>query len=439
MFLLYSLVYSLGLVLLAPYYLWRKRVVGRAGGHWRERFGALPDGVEAGEPGAIWVHAVSVGETLAVVELVHGLQERYPSRKVFLSHVTPTGREAGEQRLPGVAGRFFLPFDWAWSVRRVLERIRPALLLVVETELWPNLLRETHKFGARIALVNARLSDRSFRGYRWVRPLMRRVLEPMEWVCAQTVPDSERFLALGARAERVVVTGNLKFDAKPPRVEAATLLKNALDQAGRGPVLVAASTMAGEESILLESWEAVVRRHSRSMFFLAPRHPGRFAEVAELLARSKRTFVQRSDLEMDVAKLPGQLAGPEVLLLDSMGELAGVLELADLVFVGGSLVPAGGHNLLEPAYWGKPILIGPHMENFRELARRFLDAGACLEVGDAGELARRAIELLDNAALRREMGGKAKRALQEAAGATGRTLDRLQESLGADLPAPAGA
>ncbi len=450
MFLLYSLFYSVAVVLVAPYYLWRMRGKSGSAGYWRERLGVLPLSFQRVEPGAIWVHAVSVGETLAVVGLVRALQEQYPTRQIFLSHVTPAGREAGEKRLPAlgrrgdssarpaVAGRFYLPLDWVWCVRRVLDRIRPTLLVIVETELWPNLLREARKSGSRIVLVNARLSARSLRGYRLIRPFMRRILEQVEWVCAQTSEDAERFQFLGARTERVVVTGNLKFDARPPRVDAATHLRKALEEAQRTPIVVAASTMAGEEALLLQSWEEIRRRRSKAMLLLAPRHPQRFEEVAQFLTREGKSFVRRTALEMEREKLARQLGSPEILLLDTIGELAGIFELADLVFIGGSLVPSGGHNLLEPAFWGKPILFGPHMANFRDVANLFLQAGAAVEVRDPQELARQALELLGDSARRLPLGEKAKQVLEQASGATERVLDHIKGMLEADGSIRAG-
>ncbi len=451
MFLFYSLLYSLGLVLTAPYYLWRTWGKTASAGYWRERFGLLPSSFQSADPGAVWVHAVSVGETLAVVGLVRALLERYPTKKIFLSHVTSAGREAGQKRLPAfdghgdsspgpaLAGRFYLPLDWGLCVRRVLNRIRPGLLVIAETELWPNLLHEARKFGARVVLVNARLSAHSFRGYRLVRPLMHRVLADMEWICAQTATDAERFRFLGARPDRVVVTGNLKFDAEPPRVVMATHLRSALISTRRAPVVVAASTMAGEEEPLLRAWNGIRRRHSRALLLLAPRHPARFDEVAHLLARQGKSFVRRTTLEMDERKLASQLAVPEILLLDTIGELAGIIEVGDLVFMGGSLVPSGGHNLLEPAFWSKPILFGPHMENFRDVARLFLEAGAAVEVRSGEDLARRALELLENSARRRQLGERAKQVLEKSSGATERVLDHIRDLLDAEVPLRAGA
>ncbi|HKS94859.1 MAG TPA: 3-deoxy-D-manno-octulosonic acid transferase [Terriglobia bacterium] len=446
MFLLYSLLFSVGVVLSAPYYLWRLRG-NILGAGWRERLGFLPESLAQARPGAIWVHAVSVGETLAAAELVRALRRRHPERKIFMSHVTPAGREAGDDRLPaptpgasagGVAatrtpvvdGRFYLPLDWAWSTRRVMRRIRPALVLIMETELWPNLLRVAHQAGARVVVVNARLSDRSFRGYRMARPFMRRVLSGVDGVCAQTKRDAERFERLGVAAERVMVTGNIKFDSRPlERGPLAARLANALEVARRGPVIVAGSTMSGEEALVLEVWSAIRRSHPQALLILAPRHPARFEEVAQLLARAGITFVRRTSLEPAAEELAEQLASPEVLLLNTIGELAGVFELADVVFVGGSLLPTGGHNLLEPAFAGKPILFGPHMENFRDIAALFLEARAAVQVQSPSELARESLRLLEDSSERQRLGQAAKSVLAREAGATGRILARLDAYL----------
>jgi 3-deoxy-D-manno-octulosonic-acid transferase len=438
MYLIYSVLFTLGVVLTAPYYLWRLRGKGGSA-RWRERFGYLPDSFQQARPGAIWVHAVSVGETLAVVGLVRELQQRYPERKIFLSHVTPAGREAGENRLPSVAGRFYLPLDWRWAVRGTLERIRPAVLVIVETELWPNLLRAARESGARVILVNARLSDRSSRRYRLALPFMRRVLENVDRICVQTETDAERFRRLGARPEAVGLAGNLKFDAQPPQLgELPRLLEKALAHATRQPVLVAASTMLGEERFVLQAWKKIRGRHPRALLILAPRHPVRFEEVAQLLTEARSSFVRRTRLEAREDALAGQRASPEILLLDTIGELAGIFELADVVFMGGSLVPTGGHNLLEPAYWSKPIIFGPHMENFRDIAQLFLQAEAAVQIRDAHQLAPAALKLLEDGVGRQRMGEKAKQVLERESGATRRVLEHIRELLDAGVPLGAG-
>ena len=437
MYFLYSLLFTIGLILAAPYYLWRLRGNLGKGAGWRERFGFMPgeNTAATSEPGSIWVHAVSVGETLAVLPLVRELKRLYPDRKVFLSHVTPAGKQTSEAKLPDVAGRFFLPLDWGWAVKKTLARVRPALLVMVETELWPNLLRAAHGSGARVALVNARLSERSFRGYRMVRPLMKRVLENIDWIGAQSAADAERFRELGAAPERVEVAGNVKFDA----ARTPDPLSRFPIPESRSPIVVAASTMAGEEELLLPAWRAIREKHPKALLILAPRHPARFDEVAQILSKSGLSFVRRTALHDRQPREGGNSDGfGEVLLLDTIGELAGVFAFADLVFMGGSLVPTGGHNLLEPAFWGKPTVFGPHMQNFRDVAALFLNARAAVQVKDTNELAAVFLELLDDEPWRKQLGQAAKQVLESQAGATQRILNRFAQWI-PEIPAGRGA
>jgi 3-deoxy-D-manno-octulosonic-acid transferase len=431
MYLIYSFLVTLGVLLTAPYYIWKRRDE-LAGRRWRERFGLLPESFQQAERGAIWIHAVSVGETLAVVSLARELQQVFSDRKIFLSSVTPAGRSAGESRLPSVAGRFYLPMDWRGAVGAALKRIQPSLLVIVETELWPNLLRASHEFGARIILVNARLSARSFRRYRLVRPLMRRVLEHVDVICAQTEADAERFRRLGAAPERLVLSGNLKFDAEPPRVGVfPRLLEKAATITGRGPIMIAASTMPGEEPMVLKAWSKVRAQYPKALLILAPRHPARFDEVAQILTNSGCSYTRRTHLASQEAEVSTRVAAPEVLLLDSIGELAGILELADVVFMGGSLVPTGGHNILEAAYWAKPVVFGPHMENFQDIARLFLEADACVQVQDAEELAESVLKLFGDRAAGHRLGKRGKQVLEKQTGATARVLEQIQRLLNA--------
>jgi 3-deoxy-D-manno-octulosonic-acid transferase len=287
-------------------------------------------------------------------------------------------------------------------------------------------------------LVNARISDRSFNRYRMFRPFIRRVLENVDWVSAQTEKDAERFATLGARPERVRVTGNLKFDVDPPRAAVAACLRRALADARRSPVMVAASTMQGEEPLLLETWEAVRRRHPGAVLILAPRHPARFDSVAKLLDDHDRSFVRRTDLNLGDDGLTARVTLPEILLLDTIGELASIFELADLVFMGGSLVPSGGHNLLEPAFWGKPVLCGPHMENFQDIAQLFKAGSAVVQVRDPSDLTREVLDLFEDDQRRRKLGENAKRVLAQSSGATRRVAEHIQELLEAEVPIRAG-
>ncbi len=402
-------------------------------GQWRERFGFLPDSFRQPTRAAIWIHAVSVGETLAVVGLVRELQQMFPERPIFLSHVTPAGRQAGEGRLPSVAGRFYLPLDWRRCVQRAIKHIQPALLIIAETELWPNLLRAGRESGARVVMVNARLSDRSLRRYRLAPRFIRNVLGNVDTICAQTARDIERFTSLGARDGSVVLAGNLKFDAQPPRLgEFTGMVKAALDRMQRTPVMVAASTMAGEEPLVFEAWEKIRAGFPGALLILAPRHPARFEEVASLLKDTGISFVRRSTLDVRDDRSGEQFATAQVLLLDSIGELAGLFEIADAVFMGGSLVRTGGHNVLEPAYWSKPILFGPHMGNFRDIAQLFLEAEAAIQVRDTAHLSEAILKLWKDNAAARQLGERARQVLDRESGATRRTLEQIREVL--ELP-----
>ena len=427
---LYSMLVTVVALLAAPCYLVRYGARGIPSGYWRQRLGWLPRWLQGqASEGAIWVHAVSVGETLAIAGLVAEIVHRFPARPLYLSHVTPTGRAAGERRIAGVAGRFYLPIDWTWSMRRVFDRLRPAMLIIAETELWPNLLRVARERATRVVLVNARLSERSFRGYRRFAFFFRHALGAIDHVFAQTERDAERFRSLGIPADRVSVAGNLKFDSRPPELGSLPrFLRRALEAGGRGPVLVAGSTMPGEERLLLNSWDEVRRSHPSSFLIIAPRHPQRFEEVAHLLRAGGRRFLRRTAL--DPAERESQLVEADILLLNTIGELGGVYELADVAFIGGSLVPSGGHNPLEPAYWAKPVLFGKHMENFRDIARLLLTGGGAFEVAGSEEFAARTSELFANAALRRDAGARAKSTLESGSGATARIADRLGEWLG---------
>jgi 3-deoxy-D-manno-octulosonic-acid transferase len=315
-------------------------------------------------------------------------------------------------------------------VQRALNRIRPALLLIVETELWPNLLRAAHESGTHVVLVNGRLSDRSFQRYHLFRSFIRRVLACVDYVCAQSATDADRFRRLGARPERVAATGNLKFDGTPPALgQFPARLQAALRRAQRGPVLVAGSTMPGEEAKIFPAWNQIRAHHPRALLILAPRHPARFDAVHELLESQGKSSIRRTALRPGEDDLVSPLAAPEFLLLDTIGELAGIFEVADLVFMGGSLVPTGGHNVLEPAYWGKPILFGPYMHNFRDIARLFVEAGAAVQVHDAADLARNCLLLLSDEARCRQLGAGAKRMLEQESGATARVVERIGEIL----------
>jgi 3-deoxy-D-manno-octulosonic-acid transferase len=346
---------------------------------------------------------------------------------VLVSTVTDTGQKLARQRF-GSENVFYFPLDFAFALRPYLRLLRPALVVIAETEFWPNFLRLAHESSARVAVVNARISDRSFPGYRRVRRWLARVLQNVDLLLAQTAQDRERLLLLGAPPERVRVAGNLKFDVLPPAAPALVQqLRAALQLAEASPVIVAGSTVEGEEPLLLRAFETVLTRHPRAVLVLAPRHPERFNHVAAMITDLGIRFWRRSEWQ------PSRSIAGRVFLLDSIGELASLYALATVAFVGGSLVERGGHNILEAAQYGIPVLVGPHTENFRDIVNLFRDAGAVRVVGPA-ELPLVLTELSENEAERQLMGRRALETVQAHRGATQRTLQALEELLGGSQP-----
>jgi len=422
MYFLYTLGLALWLLLGTPVWLLQMLRHGKHRAGWRARLGNVPEQLRRHRAPIFWVHAVSVGEVLAVSGLVAQLRERHPRARVVVSTVTDTGQKLARQRF-GAENVFYFPLDFAFAVRPYLQALRPRLVVIAETEFWPNFLRLAREGGARVAVVNARISDRSFPGYRRLRRWLPRVLQNVDLLLAQTDQDRERLLAIGAPAERTRVAGNLKFDAPQPQPPAIVQqLQSAIALAEASPVIVAGSTMEGEEPLLLRAFETVLALHPRAVMILAPRHPERFNHVASMISDLGIRFWRRSEWQ------PSRSIAGRVFLLDTIGELASLYALATVAFVGGSLVERGGHNILEAAQYGVPVLVGPHTENFRDIVNLFLQAGAARVVGPA-ELPLVLRELVENEAERKLMGMRALETLQAHRGATERTLRALEELL----------
>src|ERR1700686_1741519 len=366
----------------------------------------------------IWIHAVSLGEVLAVSGLVEQIQQTFPQHRVLVSTTTDTGQALARKRF-GEANVFYFPMDFAFAICPYLQSLQPELVVLVETEFWPNFLRLTHQNGARIAVVNARISDRSWPNYRRFRWALRKMLVNVDLFLAQTPQDAARLQSIGAEEQRVQVTGNLKFDislpSPPPIVES---LRQSLAAEGAGPVLVCGSTVEGEEPLLLKAFENLRVAHPRALMILAPRHPERFDQVAILLRQLDIPSFRRSLWQ-------GERLASGVLLVDSVGELAALYALADVAFVGGSLVPRGGHNIIEPAQHGVAIVTGNHTENFRDIVSLFQSRDAVRIVGIA-ELPLTLMQLLSDDAERRALGRRAQDTVRSQMGATLRTLEALK-------------
>ena len=409
------------MVVSLPYWLFQMARHGKYRKGFAERMGRVPARLRlpAGQEPAIWVHAVSVGEVLAVAGLVEEIRRRVPQQRIFVSTTTDTGQALARERF-GEENVFYFPLDFGFAIRPYLRALRPELVVIAETEFWPNFIQLAHASRARIAVVNARISDRSWPRYRRFRGLLRRLLIHVDLFLAQTAEDAERLQDIGAPPERVRVSGNLKFDIPAPAAPAIVEnVRQSLASAAAGPVLVCGSTVEGEEPLLVKAFENVLAQHPRAVMILAPRHPERFPPVAALLGQMSIRFWRRSEWS-------GEVLGGGVLLLDTIGELAGLYALADIAFVGGSLVPRGGHNIIEPAQHGVPTLVGNHTENFRDIVGLFQSREA-VKIVSTAELPLVVMELLAHNAERVALGRRAAETMQTQVGATGRTADALME------------
>jgi 3-deoxy-D-manno-octulosonic-acid transferase len=372
-------------------------------------------------PSPIWYHAVSVGEVMASLPLIRGLMEGCAGRPVWISTVTGTGQATARAHVPQAARTFYFPYDHPWIVDRAIRAMRPALFVTTETELWPNCVWRLYRYGVPIALINGRISDDSFDWYRRFRFLFRDILGYFDSLCMQSDLAASRIRALGAPAHRVHVTGNLKFDQELPHPVDQELWRGRLGLLGQEPVWVAGSTHTGEEEIILRVFRRLCNSLPTLRLILAPRAPERFEEVAALAGRMGFRVARRS-----VQATGGTQMTPSVTLLDTIGELSQVYAVADVGFVGGSLVPRGGHNPLEIAAHGRPVLFGPHMENFREVASLLLNGGGAIEAAGEELLERKVREVVEAPALAHDMGEKARKVLISQRGATKRTLDALR-------------
>ncbi|MEO1766450.1 lipid IV(A) 3-deoxy-D-manno-octulosonic acid transferase [Thiobacter aerophilum] len=394
---------------------WRARREPAYLAHLLERFGHHPG---APDRPVIWIHAVSVGETRAAAPLIQALRRCHPDHSILLTHMTPTGRATGRQLYGDTVLQAYCPYDYPFAIRAFLRHVRPRLALIMETEVWPNLVAACRKAGVPVWLVNARLSERSARRYQRFGPLSRATFAALTGVAAQTEADAARLKALGAK--HVVVTGNLKFDITPP-AEAERHACALRQRLGGRPVLLAASTREGEEAQLLDA--LALCAVPDLLVVIVPRHPQRFDEVAALLARRGIPFQRRSE--------DAPLAShTRVLLGDSMGEMFAYYGAADVAIMGGSLLPHGGQNLIEACAMGTPVILGPHTFNFAQAAQDALAAGAALRVGDAGEAVRAACRLLGDPKRRAAMGQAGRQFAAAHRGATERTLAAIEASQG---------
>ncbi|MGD0346135.1 MAG: 3-deoxy-D-manno-octulosonic acid transferase [Terracidiphilus sp.] len=422
----YNVALLAALVAGAPWWLWRMATTQKyREGLW-ERLGRVPERLAAGSGSGgrplIWVHAVSVGEVLAVTRLVKTLDAALPEYFVAISTTTRTGQALARERF-GANRVFYCPLDLPWAVRAYLNALKPRLLVLAETEFWPNLLSGCFRRGIPVAVVNARISDRSWPRYNKLRRLWKPLLGRLGPALAQSTTDAERLIAIGCAAERVRVAGNLKFDVRAAEEAEATRILRA--RVAELRLVVAGSTLEGEEAALLDAWPRLLAADPELAMVLAPRHPERFAGVAALLERSGNRWTRRSEWS---AKPTEPLRPGEIVLLDTIGELASVYSLASVAFVGGSVVAAGGHNPLEPAQFGVAIVMGPHFANFRAIVDDLVAHNA-LRIATKEQLAEALVGLLGDRPAAEAMGARAIEVFERQAGATERCVAALRKLL----------
>ena len=426
MYLLYSLLLTIGLIAASPLFVIDAVRKGKYITGLSQRLGNIPR-INSNNLPIIWLHCVSVGETAAARTLVDGVIARFPSHRLVISTTTITGQKVARQMFGNQAAAiFYFPIDWAWTVRRVLRIVQPAAVIITETELWPRLFYECRSRGIPVLLVNGRISTRSFRRYKLVRSFIRGVLSDLVLALMQSTQDAERLRELGMAEERIRMFGNLKFDSAGTIVDVhvSDLLRNRFGFDGSEPLIVAASTHDSEERVVIEAFK-LVRNQRQARLLIAPRHPERFAVVISLLRQSGLSWSQRSH-----ESLPGDV-NSEVILLDSVGELRAVYALADVAFVGGSIAPHGGHNVLEPAALGICVITGPHMDNFEAVTSVLLDEDAIIQLPDIptseapATLASVLMELLSDNQKRRGIGQRAQAVCRRNAGATERTVEAI--------------
>ncbi|MBI3403026.1 MAG: 3-deoxy-D-manno-octulosonic acid transferase [Acidobacteria bacterium] len=428
MYIAYSLLTFVVFVVVSPYFVYQAIRYQKYIGSLRQRLGFLPISFNLDGEESIWIHAVSVGEALTARALAADLKARYPRLRLFLSTTTIAGQQVARRSLSGLDAVFYFPFDWTFIVRRTLNLVKPRLFIMMETEIWPNLLRACRARGVKTVVINGRISSRSYPRYRTIRPFFRRVLDDVDRFCMQSDESARRLVDLGADPARVTVTGSLKFDAL--ELPAATLHGKPRERVLRffrlsvnRTVVIAGSTMKGEEAAVLRAFARIKEAQPSALAILAPRQPERFGEVERLARDAGFVAIRRSELPIDAEPRA------DVVVLDTIGELAQIYQLATAVFVGGSLADHGGHNILEPAMFGKPIVFGPHMQNFKEIADVFRNQDAAVQVPSERELADTLVALVTDPVRRASLGAAARALVEANRGAKTKTLAVIGELL----------
>lgn len=413
MLLLYNLLSAIAIVLYSPWIFFKKGPEDRTT-FIKERYGLAEY-----EKTDIWMHAVSVGEVLASLPFLKALKKEFPSKKIVLSTTTYTGQKIARDRFPEADRIMYTPVDAMFCTRRVASLLKPEIFITVETELWPALFQTLNNLDSRIVILNGRISNASYQGYRKIIFFMKKLLSIVDYFYMQDDGGAERIINLGADRNKVGIMGNFKFDIEFDHSASLNWLYPA-----NSDILLAASTHKGEEEIILDAYMIIKKTFAELKLVLAPRHPERFDEVAELIGKKGYSYIRRSEIIQGTDNRT-----PDIILLDSVGELPAVFADITITFVGGSLVPIGGHNIFEPAYWSKPIIFGPHMDNF-PVAADFLDSNAALEVKSSKNISDTVIDLLNNNDKAVQMGKNAKKIVDKNTGAVKKAIELVRSYIG---------
>ena len=416
MLLLYNLLSAIAIVLYSPWIFFKKGPEDRTT-FIKERYGLAEY-----EKTDIWMHAVSVGEVLASLPFLKALKKEFPSKKIVLSTTTYTGQKIARDRFPEADRIMYTPVDAMFCTRRVASLLKPEIFITVETELWPALFQTLNNLDSRIVILNGRISNASYQGYRKIIFFMKKLLSIVDYFYMQDDGGAERIINLGADRNKVGIMGNFKFDMEFDHSTSLNWLYPA-----NSDILLAASTHKGEEEIILDAYTIIKKTFAELKLVLAPRHPERFDEVAELIGKKGYSYIRRSEIIQE--QVPTDNGAPDIILLDSVGELPAVFADITITFVGGSLVPIGGHNIFEPAYWSKPIIFGPHMDNF-PVAADFLDSNAAIEVKSSKNISDTVIDLLNNNDKAVQMGKNAKKIVDKNTGAVKKAIELVRSYIG---------
>ena len=438
MYFIYNLLLAASIILILPWWLLNLLKGKYRRGFW-QRMGYYSDEIKEGliKQSPIWIHAVSVGEVIASTSLIKSLRKEYPDIKIILSTVTDTGQQIAKEKIKEADYIIYFPFDFSWSVKRALNTINPIICIIMETELWPNFLREANKKAIPVAVINGRISERSFKRYRMISLFMKNVLKSVKLFSMQTEDDAKRITALGADKKNVNVSGNIKYDNEFKEIEKEKVkeIKNTLGVNNSDRIFIAGSTHPGEEGIVVKLYSNILKNYPDFRLVIAPRHIDRVGEVEEIVKKMGLNTVRKTEL-LKGSRVKGQGSSntKPIIILDTIGELNFMYSIADIVFVGGSLIPHGGQNILEPAFYKKPVIFGKYMMNFQEIAKEMILSGGGIQVNNEEDLIREVGGLLNNKKKMIEIGEKGYQVIMKNRGALQKNLELIGEIIKSSSP-----